>query len=103
MISSTIFNETESMDKSLFDKHLSSVVLFTRTRSVYEINVQIKNFKDHPINIEYEQKGFYIYRTFKLIKANKHRFIQDGSSIKSNMTLKANTDQVYSYNVEVIN
>ncbi|CAF4349518.1 unnamed protein product, partial [Adineta steineri] len=74
-----------------------------RSSSIYEIHVQIKNFKDNSINIQYEQKGFYIHHSFKLMKSTKHQFIQDGSSIKSNMTLKANMDEVYSYTVEIIN
>jgi len=102
LISSTNFNETESVVKNSADKDAPSIIIHTRTRSHYEIHVQVKNFKNRPVNIEYEQKGFFAYRSFKLTMSNKQQFIQDGSSIKSNMTLKANTDEVYSYRVEVV-
>ena len=99
LLSSTTFKE-EVVQANLQhgEKHLEH----TRTRSVYEINVQITNFKTRSVTIEYEQKGFFGYQSVKLTTSNHHRFIQDSSSIKSNMTLNANDDQIYSYSIELI-
>ncbi|UJR34082.1 hypothetical protein I4U23_021492 [Adineta vaga] len=103
LISSVSFNETESSMKISNGNHLSPIVISLRTRYIYEIVVEMKNFKNEPVKIEYEQNGFDSYRSFKMIKANKHRFIQDSLTIKSNMTLKANSEEMYSYTVELIN
>jgi hypothetical protein len=94
LLSSTTFNE------KVVEKHAEHTQ--TRTRSIYEINVQIKNFKTRSITIEYEQKGFFGFQSVKLTTSNNHRFIQDGSSIKSNMTLNDHDDQNYSYSIELI-
>jgi len=94
--------KTELIVKTSFDRDLSQSHIITRTRFIYEIYVQITNFKIRPINIEYEQKGFYSYQTVKLTKSPKHQFIQDGSSIKTNMTLNTNTTESYSYTVELV-
>jgi len=102
LITSTTYNETQSAVHTSNSKELSSVVIITRTRYIYEINVQVKNFKHRPIKVEYEQKGFYSYVSMKLTMSDKYHFIQDGSTIKSNMTLKANTDETYSYIIEVV-
>jgi len=102
LITSTTYNETQSAVHTSNSKELSSVVIITRTRYIYEINVQVKNFKHRPIKVEYEQKGFDSYVSMKLTMSDKYHFIQDGSTIKSNMTLTANTDETYSYIVEVV-
>jgi hypothetical protein len=98
LISSATFAEDE------MNKYSSQIAVgvHTRTRAIYEINVQIKNFKSRFILLEYEKTGFYGYQSVKLIMSNNHQFYQDGSSVKSNMTLQANHDQVYSYSVELI-
>ncbi len=79
----------------------NTVHIHTRTRSIYQINVQIKNFKARSISIKYEQH-VYGYQSVKLVMLNNHQFVQDRSSIKSNMTLKANDDQIYSYGMELV-
>ena len=84
------------------NKDISPVVIITRTRFVYNIHVQLKNFKIRPVNIEYEQKGLHSYQTIELTKSNEDLFIQDGSSIKSNLTLKANTAENYSYTLILV-
>jgi hypothetical protein len=103
LISIGTFNETEPGTKASTDARLSVPITFLRTRSTYEVNLQIKNFKNHAVDIAYEQNGFYNYRSFKMLKANRTRFVQDGSMIKSNMTLNANAEESYTYSVEVIN
>jgi len=102
MISMKTYNETQSKDNKPYDKETSPVIIITRTQYIYEIQGQVKNFKTRPINVEYEQKGFYGYETSKLTKSNKGLFIQDGSSIKSNITLNANTNEIYSYTIELV-
>jgi hypothetical protein len=102
LISSTMFNETQPTVQISSNKVTTPVIVFLRTRSIYEIQVQVKNFKSRPIKIEYEQRGVYSYQSFKLKMADKHKFVQDGSSIKSNMTLNANTDETYSYTIELV-
>jgi hypothetical protein len=97
LVSSTTFTE-EVVNRN----PRQETVVHTRTRSVYEINVQIKNFKKRSVFIEYEQKGFYNYQSVKLIMSNNNQFIQDGLSIKSNMTLKADDVQIYSYSLELV-
>ncbi len=101
LISSTTFTEEVHTENDQFNK-ISEQVIHTRTRSVYEINVQIKNFKPRSISIEYEQKEFYGYQSVKLMTSNNQQFNQDGSSIKANMTLNANDEQTYSYGVELV-
>ncbi|CAF0989349.1 unnamed protein product [Rotaria sp. Silwood1] len=102
LISSITFNETESKVKLSLDKSLSQGVIMTRTRYTYKIHMQIINFKNRSINIEYEQRGFHSYQNMKLIKLDQHEFIQDGSSIKLNMIIQANTTENYSYMIELI-
>ncbi|CAF2530056.1 unnamed protein product [Rotaria sp. Silwood2] len=102
LISAITFNETESKVKLSSDKSISSGVIMTRTRYTYKIHLQVINFKNRSINVEYEQRGFHSYQNMKLIKLDKHEFIQDGSSIKSNITIQANTTENYSYTIELI-
>jgi len=73
----------------------------TRTRYVYNIHVQVKNLKNHSIKIEYTQ--LFYYSKLELIKSTDDICIQDGSSVKCKIQLNADDEQVYSYNVEVIN
>ncbi|CAF1014528.1 unnamed protein product [Adineta steineri] len=72
----------------------------TRKLSIYEINIQIKNFKTRSITIEYEQTFLYSFQNIQLIMLNNHSFIQDGETIKSNMILQNNDDQTFSYRIE---
>ena len=103
LVSSNMFNETESIKKTSLNRNLSPTIFITRTHYTYEIYIQIKSFKNHSVNIEYEQKGLHSYHTMKLKNDGKQQFIQDGSTIKSNMILKANTSEIYSYTIELIN
>jgi hypothetical protein len=102
LVSSKTFNETATAIKTLDGKNVSPVVFITRTQLVYNIDVKLKNFKMRPVKIQYEQKGFYSYQTFELTKATKYEFIRDGSSIKTNMTLKANTTEKFSYTLMLV-
>ncbi len=102
LTSSQIFNETESTVITLYDKTLSPVVIRTRTRFVYNIDLQLKNFKTRPVKIEYEQKGLYSYQNISITKADEYPFIRDGSSIKLNTTLKANTTEYFSYTLVLV-
>lgn len=102
LISSTSFNETEQVPASLPIRHTDVPVVTLHTRSIYKVNLNIKNFKSRPIDIEYEQSGFYQYRSFRMPKGNQTRFVQDGSSIKSKMTIEGNNEQTFTYSVEVV-
>jgi hypothetical protein len=97
-----IYNETDPVDKDLSEKRISPAVIVTRTRYIYQIHLLVKNFKNRPVNIEYEQKGFDTYHTIELTKSHKDLFRQDGSSIKSNLTLKAHTVENYSYTIKLV-
>jgi len=79
----------------------SPMYVQTRTRYVYNIHVQVKNLKNHSIKIEYTQ--LFYYSKLELIKSTDDICIQDGSSVKCKIQLNADDEQVYSYNVEVIN
>jgi hypothetical protein len=102
LILSKNFNETETIIKTSYDKDISPVVIITRTRFIYQIDVQLKNFKIRPVNIEYEQKGLQFYQSVQLTKPDQYQLIRDGSSIKSNITLKANTTENFSYTLELV-
>ncbi len=102
LILSKNFNETETILKTSYDKDISPVVIITRTRFIYQIDVQLKNFKIRPVNIEYEQKGLQFYQSVQLTKSDQYELIRDGSSIKSNITLKANTTENFSYTLELV-
>jgi hypothetical protein len=97
MISLTTFNETRATEEQT-----SPTIIVTLKRFVYQIHVQLTNFKNRPVNIEYEQKGFHAFHTLQLKKSQNDLFIHDGSSIKSKMTLKANTAESYSYTIELV-
>ena len=102
LISSKSYNETETKNIYQYEKNLVTETIVLRTQYVYEIHLQVKNFKSRSVNVEYEQKGFHTYQTIKLTKSNKNQFFQDGSSIKSNVTLNANTNESYSYTVQLV-
>lgn len=54
------------------------------------------------VYVEYELRGFYSYHKVKLIKLKNNQFFQDGTVIKSNLTIEANTTENFSYTVELI-
>ncbi len=83
------------------DKDRSSIVIITRTRLVYNIHVELKNYKARSIKIEYEQKGLHSYQNFSITSPEQY-FIRDSSSIKSNLTLKANATESFSYTLVVV-
>ncbi len=83
------------------DKDRSSIVIITRTRLVYIIHVEFKNYKARSIKIEYEQKGLHSYQNFSITSPEQY-FIRDSSSIKSNITLKANTTESFSYTLVLV-
>lgn len=103
LISSNDFNETQSHGKISFNKDPSTILFITRTRKVYNIELELKNYKTRPVKIEYEQMGLHVYQNTSItIPSNGHSFIRDGSSIKSNITLKANTTENLSYTLVLI-
>jgi len=102
LTSSQIFNETESTVKSSYDKDITPIVIITRTRFVYNIDVQLKNFKTRSVKIEYEQKIFQPYQNISITRPSEYHFIRDGSSIKLNTTLKANTIENFSYTLVLV-
>ncbi len=91
MISSDQFREAVSPNSTLTRY---------RTRSVYQIYLQVKNLKNRSIKVEYTQ--LFSYWKLKLLKSTDDICVQDNSSIKFKIALNANDDQVYSYNVELV-
>ena len=103
LISSNNFNETDSNAKLLIQKDPSAIVIVTRTRNIYNINLELKNFKTRPVKIEYEQMGLHGYQNVSMTTSStKYPFIRDGSTIKGNITLKANTTENLSYTLVLI-
>jgi len=92
LISSRSYNETIRSGSKDFEE---------RTLSTYIINLLLKNFKkNRSVIVEYK---YEIYaRSVKLI-TNNTGFLQDGSFIKSIMTLSADDEKLLSYKIEVIN
>jgi hypothetical protein len=71
-----------------------------RTQSVYHINLLFKNFKkNRPIQVEYKSEVYA--RSVKLM-TNNVGFVQDGSVIKSTMTLSPNEEKLLSFKIEVV-
>lgn len=102
LISLNYFNETESQTSGKLGQTIIPTVTITRAQYIYKVHLQLKNFKNRSVNIEYEQRRSFAYQTFKLVTGDQRLFIQDGSSIKSNITLQANTIEDYTYNIELI-
>jgi hypothetical protein len=100
LTSSQSFNETEFTGKH--DNDRSAFVIITHTRLVYNIHVEFKNYKSRPIKVEYEQKGLQSYQSFVLTAPHEYQFIRDSSSIKSNLTLEANTAESFSYTLVLV-
>ncbi len=100
LVSSQNFNETEFTGK--YENDRSGIVIITRTKLVYNINVEFKNYKSRPIKVEYEQKGLQSYQSFSLQAPEDYYFIRDSSTIKSNLTLKANTAESFSYTLILV-
>ena len=100
LTSSQSFNETEFTGKQDHDR--SGFVIITRTKLVYNIHVEFKNYKSRPIKVEYEQKGLQSYQSYSLIAPEDRYFIRDSSTIKSNLTLKANTAESFSYTLVLV-
>jgi hypothetical protein len=73
----------------------------SRTGSVYEIHVQVKNLKNRSIKVEYTRQLYYSQS--RLIKSTDDLCVQDGSFIKCKMSLNAGEEQNYSYNLELNN
>jgi hypothetical protein len=72
-----------------------------RTESVYNVNLLFKNFKKtRSVKIEYKQ---HIHgHSVKLVTPNTI-FTQDGSTIKSSLTIDADDEKAVSYKFELIN
>ena len=91
LISSRTYNETLRPGNKELEE---------RTQSVYQINLLLKNFKkNRSVQVEYKQEIFA--RSAKLI-TNNVGFIQDGSLIKSTMTLLADDEKFLSCKIEVV-
>lgn len=103
LISSNNFNETDSNGKVSLQHDSSAVIIVTRTRNIYNINLEVKNYKTRPVKIEYEQMGLHGYQSVSMTtSSSKYPFIRDGSSIKGNITLKANATENLSYTLVLI-
>ena len=102
LTSSREFNETELTSKTSNTIDGSSTLIITRTRFVYKIHVQLKNYKARPVKIEYEQKGLHTYHNVSMTAPHEYHFIRDSSSIKSNITLKANGIETFSFTLVII-
>ena len=104
LIASNNFNETQFNGENSLKRDPSTIVIVTRTRKVYHVQLELKNYKTRPIEIEYEQAGLQFYQNVTITTpTNEHLFIRDGSSMKSNLTLKANTTENLSYTLILIN
>lgn len=73
-----------------------------KTRLVYQIDLQIQNFKSRSVFIEYEQNNYYSYQDIQLTTDDKSNFYRHGSMIKANFTLNDHDVQTYSYRIELI-
>ncbi|CAF1398211.1 unnamed protein product [Adineta ricciae] len=105
LVSSKQFNETNSIiinPNVQQDSLRKSVEITLRTRFVYEIHLEIENFKNRPVKVEYEQNGFFAYQSIKMLQTNKHHFIQESSTIKSNMTIPSQKKQSFIYSLELL-
>jgi hypothetical protein len=72
-----------------------------RTETVYNVNVLFKNFKkNRSVQVEYQQQ--ISGQSVKLIKLNSN-CTQDGSAIKTELTLGAGDEKTVSYKFELIN
>ena len=101
LISSAQFNETQSIIKTSAGVDDTKLIIFTRTRSFHEVHVQVTNFKSRPVKIEYEQRGVG-FHSYELVESPDNRCIQDGSAIKFNMTIDANSNKTYTYTVRIV-
>ena len=82
---------------------LNSTFRANFTRSVYKINVLVKNLKTRSIKVEYAQLFTYAYNIFKLelINSNDDICAQENLSIKCNSVLNADDEKFYSYRVQL--
>ncbi|CAF3346640.1 unnamed protein product [Rotaria sp. Silwood1] len=72
----------------------------TRTQSTYDLALTLKNYKNRPVKIEYQQR--FHGQSLKLIKSTTN-FTQDGSTIKATFTLASDEEKTTSYKFEVVN
>ncbi|CAF3322988.1 unnamed protein product [Rotaria sp. Silwood1] len=72
----------------------------TRTQSTYDLALTLKNYKNRPVNIEYQQR--FHGQSLKLMKSTTN-FTQDGSTIKATFTLASGEEKTTSYKFEVVN
>ncbi|UJR13360.1 hypothetical protein I4U23_000377 [Adineta vaga] len=91
LLSSHTFNETlRSASKEVEE----------RTQTIYMIHLSVKNFKkNRSVKVEYRQEVYA--RSVKLTTSNGG-FVQDGTIIKSSMTLSTEEEKVLSYKMEMI-
>ncbi|CAF5049237.1 unnamed protein product, partial [Rotaria sp. Silwood1] len=71
-----------------------------RTQSTYDLALTLKNYKNRPVKIEYQQR--FHGQSLKLIKSTTN-FTQDGSTIKATFTLASDEEKTTSYKFEVVN
>jgi len=102
LISTRTFNETEVISQTENNKVFMPIMINTRTESTYKINLEVKNLKEISSKIEYEQKGLHIYHKYSFKGPNQYHFVQDASSIKTNLTLKPNEIKTVSYTLSIV-
>ncbi|CAF0941648.1 unnamed protein product [Didymodactylos carnosus] len=95
-LSSKILDESAAKRLSGKQYYVGLIV----TQSLYEINLQLKNFKKRPIKLEYTQR-FHGSKQFTV--QEKGAFTQEGNEIHGHFTLPANKEKDYKYKVEVTN
>ena len=101
LISSAKFNETQSISKTSASADDTKLTIFTRLRSFHEVHVQVINFKSRAVKIEYEQRSIG-FQSFELVESPDNQCVQDGSAIKFNMTIDANSNTTYTYTVRTV-
>ena len=95
VVSTRTYNETAR--RGSFGTQLPQ----TRTETIYNVNLLVKNYKKtRAVKVEYQQTVHG--HTVTLTKPNQ-LFTQDGTTIKTELTLAAGDEKTLSYRVEVTN
>ncbi|CAF1243417.1 unnamed protein product [Adineta steineri] len=93
VVSTRTYNETSRRGSFTVDSHV-------RTESVYTVTVTLKNYKKtRAVKVEYEQKVYG--QSVKLVVPNPS-FKQEGTAIKTTVTLAADEEKVLTYKFEQI-
>ncbi|CAF4034788.1 unnamed protein product [Rotaria sp. Silwood2] len=73
----------------------------SRTQSIYDVVLTLKNYKNRPVKVEYQQQVYG--QSVKLIKTSNSNYTQEGSTIKATFTLASDEEKSISYKFELVN